>query len=94
VAILYGGAIFACRHCHRLAYPSQREAPHERATRRVDKIWARLGWKPDSPDDPGWRKPKGMHQRTYERLSAEVEEWTALSLAGMKRRFGVGLEEW
>jgi hypothetical protein len=40
---------------------------------------------------PGWRKPKGMHQRTYERLSAEVEEWTALSLAGMMQRFGVGL---
>ena len=94
VAILYGGAIFACRHCHRLAYSSQREASHERATRRADKIWARLGWKPDSLDDPGWRKPKGMHQRTYERLSAEAEEWTALSVAGMIRRFSVGPEEW
>ncbi len=92
VAILYGGAIFACRHCHRLAYPSQREASHERATRRADKIWARLGWKPDNLDDPGWRKPKGMHQRTYERLVAEAEEWTEVSLAAMMRRFGVGPE--
>lgn len=43
---------------------------------------------------PGWRKPKGMHQRTYERFSAEAAEWTALSVAGMMRRFGVGPEEW
>jgi len=33
-----------------------------------------------------------MHQRTYERLSTEAEEWTAVSLAGMMRRFGVGPE--
>jgi hypothetical protein len=25
VAILYGGDIFACRHCYQLAYPSARE---------------------------------------------------------------------
>lgn len=25
VAILYDGAIFVCRHCHKLAYPCQRE---------------------------------------------------------------------
>lgn len=31
IANLYGGAIFACRHCYRLAYPSQRETPDDRA---------------------------------------------------------------
>ena len=86
VAILYGGAIFACRHCHRLAYPSQRDAPHDRSARRANKIRARLGWEPGIFNGPGWRKPKGMHQRTYERLSAEAEKWTAVSLDGMMRR--------
>jgi hypothetical protein len=33
VAILYSGGIFACRHCYRLAYPSQRETDDDRAAR-------------------------------------------------------------
>ena len=92
VAILYGGSIFACRHCHGLVYRSQRESVGDRAARRAEKIRARLGWEPGILNGPGWRKPKGMHQRTYERLSTEAEEWTAVSLAGMMRRFGVGPE--
>ena len=31
VAILFGGSVFACRHCHKLAYACQREADHDRA---------------------------------------------------------------
>jgi hypothetical protein len=30
-AILYGGEIFACRHCYQLAYPCQRESSGDRA---------------------------------------------------------------
>jgi len=37
VAVLYGGKIFACRHCHQLAYPSQRETYDDRAARRANK---------------------------------------------------------
>ena len=94
VAILYGGAIFACRHCYRLAYPSQREPPYDRAARRAAQNRARLGRETGTLNGPGRRKPKGMHGRTYERLSTEAEEWTAISLAKMMQRFGVGPEEW
>jgi len=72
VAILYGGGIFACRHCYKLAYPSQREPSYGRARLRADRIRAKLGWKADILNGGGV-KPKGMHWRTFMRLLAEYE---------------------
>lgn len=71
VAVLYSGSIFACRHCHQLAYDSQREQPHSRALSRAQAIRVKLGGEPagDFPD-----KPKGMHWQTYNRLCTEFEE--------------------
>jgi hypothetical protein len=79
VAVLWGGRIYACRHCHRLSYPCQREAPHDRLLSRALKIRDRLGWKGD------WGlKPKGMHQKTFDRLVREyrrLDEAAASCLA-------------
>ena len=86
MALLYGGAIFACRHCRRLAYPSQREAPDDRAARRADKIRDRLGWEPGILNPKGWAKPKGMHWKTFERLDTEHDALVAASMAGMALR--------
>ncbi len=85
VAILPGGSIFACRHCYRLAYPSQRENPDDRAARRADKIRARLGWE-SGIINPDGEKPKGMHWRTLLRLKAEHDRQVAVSLEGMMAR--------
>lgn len=38
VAMLYGGAVFVCRHCNQLAYPSQNEDASDRATRQAERI--------------------------------------------------------
>jgi hypothetical protein len=56
VAVLYGGSIFACRHCYQLAYDSQREQAYSRALSRAQAIRVKLGGSPagDFPD-----KPKG-----------------------------------
>jgi hypothetical protein len=82
VAILYSGGIFACRHCHRLAYKSQREALHDRAARRANSIRKKLGWEPGVFSDDGC-KPKGMHWRTYAKLTAEQDDFVQTSLAGI-----------
>ena len=72
-AKLYGGAVFACRHCHGLVYPSQQEAAPDRAARRCERLRARLGWKGGIFDFPKG-KPKGMHWRTYERLRRNADD--------------------
>jgi len=84
VAILYGGSIFACRHCHQLAYPSQRECAYDRTARQADKIRKKLGWEPGILNGRGWKKPKGMHWRTFERLTAKHNAFEQESLRGME----------
>jgi hypothetical protein len=59
------GRHFLCRHCYDLAYASQREGPQDRRLRRVHKLRQRLG-------GDSYTKPKGMWQRTYERLREQA----------------------
>ena len=82
VAILYGGPIFACRHCHRLAYRCQRETVDERAARRADKVRARLGW-PQGLWSPRGPRRKGMHLRTFTKLTATYEAFAANAAKGL-----------
>lgn len=91
VAVLYGGAVFACRHCHRLAYRCQREAPDDRATRRADKLRDRLGWEAGILNGEGG-KPKGMHWKTYWRLKASHDEHVHRALAGMAAKLGLSMQ--
>ena len=82
VAILYGGKVFACRHCYDLAYQCQRETGSDRACRRIDKIRERLNWDAGFLNGNGW-KPKGMHWRTYRKLLAAHEAAANASLMGI-----------
>lgn len=92
VTILYGGTIFACRRCYRLAYASQREAEDDRARQQAEKIRRRLGWPPGIANPEGG-KPKGMHGQTFRRLTEAHGAYVEASLArvvkwleSMKRR--------
>lgn len=86
VALLYMGnaGIFACRHCYRLAYPSQRETASDRVFRKADRIRERLGWEAGICNPCG-RRPKGMHQRTFDRLKATHEQLADVAFIEMDR---------
>jgi len=97
VALLYGGGIFACRHCYQLAYQSQRETDYDRAARRADKIRDRLGWEQGILNPKGWRKPKGMHWKTFEQLNRDHDYFQQTALNGIVRTFnmlGESLDDW
>ena len=88
VAVLFGGTVFACRHCHRLAYRCQRETDDDLTTRRADKLRDRLRWEPGMLNGNGL-KPKGMHWRTFERLQTRHDFHVNAALAGMSARLGL-----
>ena len=88
VAVLYGGSVFACRHCQRLAYKSQRETPDDRATRHADKLRERLGWQAGILNRAG-DKPKGMHWQTFWRMQVSHDAYVMQALAGMAQKLGL-----
>lgn len=85
VAHLYIGASGAfSRQAYGLAFNSQRECPLDRSLRRRDKALAKL-----KADDPMlFRRPKGMHSRTYERLMQEVFQEEEFFDVAVLERFG------
>ncbi|MFZ3582575.1 hypothetical protein ACOI1H_10440 [Loktanella sp. DJP18] len=80
VATLYGGTVFACRHCHGLAYPSENESRRDRTVRQADKLRERLDWPPGIFNGSDWGRPKHMHRATYQRLEAQYDELEARAL--------------
>jgi hypothetical protein len=73
---------FRCTACHGLAYSSTRERGMLRAARRGQKLQQRLAGG-SSLLEPMPSRPKGMHRRTYRRLTAAIDERKAIVAAGI-----------
>jgi hypothetical protein len=86
-AMLYIGStgLFACRHGCSLADDCRQECADNRATRRAERIRQRLGWEPGILNRPS-RRPKGMHQRTFELLKAQHDVFVNAAVAEMAKR--------
>ena len=91
VAVLYGGSVYACRHCHKLAYRTQREQAHDRASSKADKLRERLGWDAGILNGNGG-KPKGMHWRTFDSLQATHDHHVNRALIGMSAKLGLAMD--
>jgi hypothetical protein len=89
VARLYlAGKYFLCRHCHDLAYSSQREGKEFRLMNKARKIYRRLGV--NSYNDLFLEpKPKGMHLTTYEQLVNRAQEFESEALRAACIRFKI-----
>ncbi|RRV36861.1 hypothetical protein EGJ86_14605 [Pseudomonas sp. o96-267] len=87
VAKLYGGAVFICRHCMRLNYPSQQASKRDRAMDRVWTLRHKLGCDAGPFDYPAEyiRRPKGMHQKTFARRIEQLSRIEAQAMADTVR---------
>lgn len=69
VGVLYRAGLYVCRHCLGLNYYSQHKHTYQRPDSRMEAIRKRLDWH----NNP-YRKPKGMHYKTYKRLFMEYHD--------------------
>jgi endogenous inhibitor of DNA gyrase (YacG/DUF329 family) len=67
-ALLYLGRQVACRKCLKLKYPSQSDDQMDASWRRQYKLEEKLGGR------GRWRKPKGMHQSTFDSIRMKILE--------------------
>lgn len=88
VAVLYGpGKYFYCRHCCNLTYACQQETPPFRLLSKAQKIRERLEAS-SCTDEPIIFKPKGMHQKTFDRLRNEADQAAEKAWMIMGQRYG------
>jgi hypothetical protein len=67
---------YACRHCHRLAYASQKYNQVGRKRLQASKLRLQLGGFPDI-SEPVPSKPKWTRHRTYQRMRNEIRSLEA-----------------
>lgn len=94
VAILYGGPdLFLCRHCLQFVYSSQKEDRCDRLARRVNKIRYKLGWEQGVLNNPTRQKPKNMHWKTFQSISAHHDMLLDKSLRSILAKMPLASEE-
>ena len=71
--VLYCAGSYVCRHCIGASYHSQLQQPVDRIYTKLNALRERLGWQDGIIHGIGER-PKGMHQRTFNRILLEYQQ--------------------
>ena len=74
VSVLYCAGLYVCRHCIGANYQTQLEQPLERVRRKKYKVGKKLYWWSGEIGKSFPMKPKGMHQKTFDRLHGYYQE--------------------
>src|SRR5262245_56183696 len=74
---------YACRHCHKALYASQKQHSIARKRLHASKLRLKLGGWPDI-NEPMPAKPKRTCRRTYQHIRNEIQ---ALEAKAKTRRF-------
>lgn len=90
-----GALYFGCRHCYGLTYESTRESDLDRARRRLERAWYKLG-KPQASGRGLWgalpSKPRYMHWETYDRLITQVQRLERAEMHALNARLGLAID--
>ena len=73
VGVLYCAGLYVCRHCIGANYQTQLEQPLERVRRKKYKVGKKLYWWSGEIGKSFPMKPKGMHQKTFDRIWTEFK---------------------
>lgn len=72
-SVLYQAGLYVCRHCIGANYQTQLNQPLDNVRRKMHKVASKLKWV-----EVGYKevplRPKGMHQKTFDRLHGYYQE--------------------
>ncbi len=86
VAVLFAGRRFLCRHCYGIAYAVENADQLSRLLRRSSKLRKRVKAS-NGTAYPVTLRPKGMHQRTFDRIKWQIQETELGFWLAMGERF-------
>lgn len=86
-AVVYGaGKYFSCRKCYNLTYETCNETPRDRLSSKANKLRKKIGGQPGCLNPLPIFKPKGMHQRTWDKIRYQIRQLEGHVLADMGRQ--------
>ncbi len=89
-AVIYScGRYFACRVCADLTYDTCNETPNDRLFNKANKLRKFIGAEPGAFNSLPYLKPKGIHQKTWDRIRNKIQCLEHIGIAEMGRRLGV-----